>query len=204
MKNLFWFIIILILIRGGVFYLGRVSQNTPEDAIINQAATEVQEETRVIPASNEEIVGLANPASTYCIENGGQLEIITNADGGQFGLCQFADYACEEWAYYNGDCDLEADAQKISEALMQKGLNLEGMQVVIKTHLGDEIEAAVVPVSVPAGGGYVFAKKVAGEMEIVADGNGVIMCSSLTEYPDFSTYLIASCSEDSSGKLVLR
>jgi len=73
------------------------------------------EESIVIPTSTENKAELANPASSYCLENGGQLEIVSNADG-----------------------------------------------------------------------------------------NGTIMCSMLTDYPDFSTYLIASCIDDSSGKLILR
>jgi len=204
MKKLFLFTLLLIAIGGGFFYLGRQSQKNPSDVVINKSETNIQQETKATPVSNEEVVGLANPASVYCSENSGQLKIITNTDGGQFGLCQFADYACEEWAYYNGNCDIEDDATKISEALIKKGLNLEGMEVVIKTHLGDEIEAAVVPVSVPAGGGYVFAKKVDDEMKIVADGNGSIMCSMLAGYPDFSTYLIPQCVDDESFEEVMR
>ena len=204
MKKFFLFFILLIILGGGFFYLGRRSQKNPADTTLNEFESDVQQETMATPASNEEVVGLANPASAFCVENGGQLEIITNIDGGQFGLCHFADYACEEWAYYNGNCDVDADAVKISEALTEKGLNLEDMQVVIKTHLGDEIEAAVVPVSVPAGGGYVFAKKVGNKMEIVADGNGSIMCSMLVDYPDFSTYLIPQCVDDESFEEVMR
>lgn len=49
--------------------------------------------------------GLANPASVYCQEQGGRLEIRTAADGGQFGVCIFADGSeCEEWAFYRGEC----------------------------------------------------------------------------------------------------
>ncbi len=48
---------------------------------------------------------LANPASVYCEEQGGTLEIRTDADGGQVGYCLFDDGTeCEEWAYYRGEC----------------------------------------------------------------------------------------------------
>lgn len=48
---------------------------------------------------------LANPASVYCEEQGGKLEIRTDADGGQVGYCLFEDGSeCEEWAYYRGEC----------------------------------------------------------------------------------------------------
>jgi uncharacterized protein len=49
--------------------------------------------------------GIANPASVYCEDNGGKLEIVTDANGGQYGLCKLADgNICEEWDYFKGDC----------------------------------------------------------------------------------------------------
>jgi putative hemolysin len=48
--------------------------------------------------------GLANPASVFCEEQGGQLEIRTEA-GGEVGYCIFPDGSeCEEWAYFRGEC----------------------------------------------------------------------------------------------------
>ncbi len=48
---------------------------------------------------------IANPASVYCEEQGGKLEIRTDADGGQAGYCTLKDGTeCEEWAYYRGEC----------------------------------------------------------------------------------------------------
>ncbi len=49
--------------------------------------------------------GTANPASIYCQDNGGQVEIRTAADGSQAGVCRFPDGSeCEEWAFLRGDC----------------------------------------------------------------------------------------------------
>jgi putative hemolysin len=51
------------------------------------------------------LIGLANPAAIYCIEQGGQVEIQTTADGAQVGLCVFNDgTVCEEWAFLRGEC----------------------------------------------------------------------------------------------------
>lgn len=48
---------------------------------------------------------LPNPASAYCTAQGGNLEIRTDADGAQSGVCVFADGSeCEEWAYFRGEC----------------------------------------------------------------------------------------------------
>lgn len=146
---------------------------------------------------------LLNPASVNCTDQGGSLEIVTQNDGGQFGLCNFSDYSCEEWALYRGECDLEKDSQAIFQALSAKGLNLTGMKVVIKKHLGKYISGSVTPISEPAGGGYVFAVKSPEGMQIVADGNGMITCQSLKAFSDFPSYLIPSC-VDSSGNLQSR
>ncbi len=52
-----------------------------------------------------EIVGMPNPASVYCEEQGGQLEIRSDADGGQYGVCIFSDGSeCDEWAFFRGEC----------------------------------------------------------------------------------------------------
>lgn len=50
-------------------------------------------------------IGLANPASVYCVENDGISEIRETEDG-QTGYCIFADGSeCEEWAFYRGECE---------------------------------------------------------------------------------------------------
>jgi uncharacterized protein len=49
--------------------------------------------------------GVANPASEYCVEEGGQVEIREDAQGGEFGVCTFDDGSeCEEWELYRGEC----------------------------------------------------------------------------------------------------
>lgn len=51
-------------------------------------------------------MGMANPASVYCEQQGNKLEIRTAADGSQIGVCIFPDGSeCEEWAYYRGECN---------------------------------------------------------------------------------------------------
>jgi putative hemolysin len=48
---------------------------------------------------------LANPASVYCVEQGGTLDTRTDDSGGQYGVCVFEDGSeCEEWAFCRGEC----------------------------------------------------------------------------------------------------
>lgn len=46
-------------------------------------------------------IGMPNPASVHCKDQGGTLEIRTGKDGGQFGVCTLPDgKVCEEWALF--------------------------------------------------------------------------------------------------------
>jgi len=50
-------------------------------------------------------VGLANPASTNCIDKWGTLNMVTSSDGGQVGMCTLKNgTVCEERAYMRGEC----------------------------------------------------------------------------------------------------
>ncbi len=50
-------------------------------------------------------VGMANPASTYCLQRGGQLEFSTRANGAEVGICVSpGGDECEEWAFLRGSC----------------------------------------------------------------------------------------------------
>ena len=58
----------------------------------------------VVPAATT-APGLANPASVYCADNGGTLDIRSDAAGNQTGVCVFPDGSeCDEWAYFRGEC----------------------------------------------------------------------------------------------------
>jgi len=53
----------------------------------------------------EGAVGIANPASVYCEEQGYKLEIRNDEQGNQYGVCIFPDGSeCDEWEYYRGEC----------------------------------------------------------------------------------------------------
>ena len=49
-------------------------------------------------------IGMANPASTHCIQKGGKLSIQQDASGNQSGLCALPDgTVIEEWALFRRD-----------------------------------------------------------------------------------------------------
>ncbi|NMC51712.1 DUF333 domain-containing protein [Candidatus Kuenenbacteria bacterium] len=50
-------------------------------------------------------VGLANPASKNCLDQGGQLTIKKDETGGEYGVCTLKDGSeCEEWALFRREC----------------------------------------------------------------------------------------------------
>jgi hypothetical protein len=61
--------------------------------------------------SDTTAAGLANPASEFCVEQGGTLEIV-DEEGGQVGYCTLPDGTrVEEWAYFRENSpDAAADA----------------------------------------------------------------------------------------------
>jgi hypothetical protein len=75
------------------------------------------------------------------------------------------------------------------------------MTFTIKTNDGKYASGGI---SSQGGGGYFFAEKVNGQWEIVADGNGIIECSSLVKYSDFPKTLIPECYDSVAQKIVKR
>ncbi len=60
--------------------------------------------TALAPTTAAPGPGIANPASTYCIQAGGKSEIRKNAQG-EVSYCVFEDKSeCEEWAFMRGEC----------------------------------------------------------------------------------------------------
>lgn len=62
-------------------------------------------------------VGMANPASLYCLNHGGKLEIREGKEG-QYGICVFPDGSeCEEWAYMEGKCKQSVELAKLNQEI---------------------------------------------------------------------------------------
>lgn len=56
------------------------------------------------PDAADPAVGMANPASVYCVELGGKSVIETDSAGAQTGFCHLPDGTrVEEWALYRRD-----------------------------------------------------------------------------------------------------
>ena len=57
------------------------------------------------PSSSGSAAKIANPASVYCSQSGGELRIEKIGNGSEVGICWFEDgRRCEEWALFRGAC----------------------------------------------------------------------------------------------------
>jgi putative hemolysin len=88
--------VILLVLTASVLLASCTTLPTPEPAT----------------STPEVAAGLPNPASVFCEEQGGQVDIRSSDDGGQAGYCVFPDGSeCEEWAFFRGECAPEARKQ---------------------------------------------------------------------------------------------
>ncbi|MEW5803922.1 MAG: DUF333 domain-containing protein [bacterium] len=105
-----------------VYYLGECQTSDRPNIMppLDGKRPGVGGEPSIVPiGQTPTIIGMANPASVYCIENGGISEIRTDENGGQYGVCIFSDGTeCDEWAFFRGECQAYAMPQ-ISPAYLK-------------------------------------------------------------------------------------
>ena len=55
----------------------------------------------------QKMIGMANPASVYCVEQGGESIIRKDKDENEYGICKFKDgKEVDEWEFYRKNHDL--------------------------------------------------------------------------------------------------
>lgn len=84
--------------------------------------------------------GLPNPASVYCEENGGKVELRPDSSGGTAGICVFPDGSeCDEWAFFRGECrpgDSTEIASSRTPLASVGGEERSGRQIVFYSNRG--------------------------------------------------------------------
>lgn len=103
---------------------------------------------------------LANPASTYCVEQGYKNEIKTAADGSQFGVCVFSDgSSCDDWKFLRGECGPAKKALPCKKAGENLGVGscCKGLVPIVDKSPGGKGECAMLvggsPVCAACGNG---------------------------------------------------
>ena len=81
-------IILIIAIAGLVYYLNKNNGNVIQ-----------------FPGNNQTpIFNMSNPAATFCVQNGGRIDIRKETSG-EAGYCVFSDGSeCDEWSFMRGEC----------------------------------------------------------------------------------------------------
>jgi putative hemolysin/predicted secreted protein len=97
------------------------------------------------PATPTAFANMPNPASVFCTQNGGKLEILKDSSGGEYGMCNFPDGSkCEEWAYFRGECKPgnPASTPQPTPSLTRLTANNSGSTLNLK--VGDTLDIALV------------------------------------------------------------
>lgn len=56
------------------------------------------------PATHQTSANMPNPASVFCVQAGGTVEIEKHSSGDEYGMCTFGNgTSCEEWALFRGE-----------------------------------------------------------------------------------------------------
>jgi len=82
-------------------------------------------------------------------------------------------------------------AQTQEQLVAEHGPSAKSLDVTVSTISGNFAQGAASEVGF--GGGMWFAAKVDGKWELVWDGNGMITCNDLINYPDFPPSMIPAC-----------
>lgn len=105
-----WAILIIVGVLFAVLIYGRIADDVA-DAELQTPSVPVKIHTPAVEPVAGGLVtpklGIANPASTNCINVGGTLRIEKMPSGAEFGVCYFDDNRqCEEWAMMRGECPI--------------------------------------------------------------------------------------------------
>lgn len=84
--------------------------------------------------SKQTKLGLANPASQYCVDQGGKLEIVKEANG-EVGYCHLANgEKVEEWALFR-QSQAQCVAEEATKLVGQTGLTDEQIKQTTKAQI---------------------------------------------------------------------
>ncbi len=144
-----------------------------------------------------------------------ETENVIGSDRDEHGCIGSAGYSwCEvkqkclriwEEACASEDEDLDSIATTIKAKLLAKhGQSFEGMKVSVSKVEGDYTQGGSRSAEEGAGGGMWFGAKVNGTWQLVWDGNGIITCTDLADYPQFTTTLIPECWQEGTDEMVKR
>jgi hypothetical protein len=83
----------------------------------------------------------------------------------------------------------------------KQGQSANNLNITVSKIIGD---FATGEASASGGGGIWFAAKVNNNWQLVWDGNGIVFCTDLSNYPNFPNSLIPECYDKATDKMIKR
>ena len=91
-----------VMISVFMLTVSLVSISAAKKSAVRKASGKKTAVKKVVKKEEEKspVIGMPNPASVYCVEQGGE-SILVRSKKGDFGVCRLKDgTAVEEWEYY--------------------------------------------------------------------------------------------------------
>ena len=106
MKKLFGILLIMLLSVSLEAHNKDMSKKVTKPANIEKnTSTDNKYVNEDFP--EQKMIGAANPASVYCVEQGGESIIKKDNDGNEYGICKFNDgKEIDEWDFYRKNHNL--------------------------------------------------------------------------------------------------
>ena len=106
MKKLFGILLIILLSVSLEAHNKDMSKKVTKPANIEKnTSTDNKYVNQDFP--EQKMIGTANPASVYCVEQGGESIIKKDNDGNEYGICKFNDgKEIDEWDFYRKNHNL--------------------------------------------------------------------------------------------------
>ncbi len=106
MKKLFGILLIMLLSVSLEAHNKDMSKKVTKPVNIEQnASTDSKYANEDFP--EQKMIGMANPASVYCVKQGGESIIRKDNEGNEYGICKFKDgKEVEEWDFYRKNHNL--------------------------------------------------------------------------------------------------
>jgi hypothetical protein len=108
--------------------------------------------------------------------------------------------ACDELGDESVNKDVIADAIR-EQVIAKHGSDAAKLNITVAKVSGDYAQGGA---SGEGGGGMWFAAKVNGLWKLVWDGNGIITCDSIANFPDFPSEMIPECFNEKTDKMIIR
>lgn len=147
-----------------------------------KSETKPEKETKPSPA----ITNIVSPTTALV---GGDSDKYGCKGSAGYSWCEAKNKCLRAW---EEPCQQENDNELIRQALFNKNNWKENNDITVKISTNDGKYASGTVTS-QGSGGYFYAIKINNIWEIVADGNGVILCGYLSKYPDYPNTLIPEC-----------